>query len=159
MHRRWNQVQRYTIFPRNNHTWMKNHTSPHQQRDSLAFAPLQTKRSRLTASRHLSVHSVISLSPALSAIAETHSQKEKPYTTDLIWRQTTNLHTQSTGIRNRNTQLQLYFQITDSVMQKSAIICVFLLFSVVLPTKRLYVKVYGFIGFIFLVSCFNVFRG
>lgn len=42
------------------------------------------KRSRPTATRHLSVHSVISLSPALSATAETHLQKEKPYTTGLI---------------------------------------------------------------------------
>lgn len=50
----------------------------------LPLPKYKTKRSRPTASRHLSVHSVISLSPALSAIAETHSQKEKPYITGLI---------------------------------------------------------------------------
>lgn len=38
------------------------------------------KRSRPTATRHLSVHSVISLSPALSATAETHLQKKALHT-------------------------------------------------------------------------------
>ncbi len=52
--------------------------------NSLPLPHYKPKRSRPTATRHLSVHSVISLSPALSATAETHLQKEKPYTTGLI---------------------------------------------------------------------------
>lgn len=58
--------------------------SPHQRRTLLPLPHYKPKRSRPTATRHLSVHSVISLSPALSATAETHLQKEKPYTTGLI---------------------------------------------------------------------------
>ena len=71
--------------------------SPCAQRISgEALLPLphyKTKRSRPTASRHLSVHSGTYLSPALSATAETHSQKEKHYITGLIWGQITNPHT------------------------------------------------------------------
>ena len=52
--------------------------SPHQRRDSLPLPHYKPKRSRPTATRHLSVHSVISLSPALSATAETHLQKKSP---------------------------------------------------------------------------------
>lgn len=58
--------------------------SPHQRRDSLAFAPLQTQTEQtdrhtalVSPLRHISVTS-------LSATAETHLQKEKPYTTGLI---------------------------------------------------------------------------
>ena len=52
--------------------------SPHQRRELSALPHYKPKRSRPTATRHLSVHSVISLSPALSATADPFTKKKSP---------------------------------------------------------------------------------
>lgn len=82
MNSKWLLVVFVTIW------WIKRSNNARARRISgetlLPLPKYKTKRSRPTASWRLSVHSVTSLLPALSAIAETQSQKEKPYTTGLI---------------------------------------------------------------------------